>query len=467
MKTNNNLFHPPHPSRLPSVAALVRTIWRGGGDLLSLLPAAAYRMEAGELGYSRRSIKLFNDPAMVKAILADKDEIFPKSDLMVGALEPLIGDSIFVSDGAKWRRQRAMIDPAFSKMRLNIAFDAITAAIDDFETRVEATAQRGEAMSLDLAMSHLTADIICRTVFSVSLQSDVAKDVFDDFTIFERGVGQVKLWRLITSPAWSKVPQDRDVLAACTRIRGHIGSLVDTHLGEGGDAYNDIASVIVAARDKATGKAFTRDELIDQLGVFFLAGHETTASVLTWALYVLASQPHIADRLCAEADHVFGAGPADFDGVKKLLFARSVFRETLRLYPPITFMPRVALKAGKVGRYQVRKGALIMIAPWTLHRHRDHWQDPDAFDPDRFMPENEGALVDGAYIPFGSGPHTCVGAGFALMESVLILARVCRRFQFDLQAGQIIRPEARLTTRPASEIMATPRFRDGQRPERV
>ncbi|MEM1020101.1 MAG: cytochrome P450, partial [Pseudomonadota bacterium] len=108
MKTNETLFTPPHPSRLPPVAALVRTLWRGGGDLLSLLPAAAYRMEAGELGYSRRSIKLFNDPVLVKQILADKEEMFPKSELMVGALEPLIGDSIFVTDGPKWRRQRAM-----------------------------------------------------------------------------------------------------------------------------------------------------------------------------------------------------------------------------------------------------------------------------------------------------------------------------------------------------------------------
>jgi len=413
-------------------------------------------MDAGELGYSRRSIKLFNDPALVRDILADKDEIFPKSDLMVGALEPLIGDSIFVSDGAKWRRQRAMIDPAFSMMRLSIAFKAIMAAIDDFEARLDQVVAQGEAMSLDLAMSHLTADIICRTVFSVSLQSDVAKEVFNDFTIFEKGVGQVKLWRLIVSPAWADVPQEPDVLDACKRIRDHIGALIDTHRGADADRYNDIASVIIAARDKETGEPFTRDELIDQLGVFFLAGHETTASVLTWAFYILAARPDIAARLRQETTDVFGDGPVDFEGTKKLLFTRSVFRETLRLYPPITFMPRVALKAGKIGRYKIRKGALIMISPWTLHRHRDHWQDPDAFDPDRFMPDRNGELVDGAYIPFGSGPHTCIGAGFALVESVVILSRICARFTFDLVGGADIRPAARLTTRPSDEIWVRP-----------
>ena len=212
------------------------------------------------------------------------------------------------------------------------------------------------------------------------------------------------------------------------------------------------------ARDRETGAPFTREELIDQLGVFFLAGHETTASALTWAFYILASRPEIAARIKDEADTVFGGGPVDFDGAKQLVFARSVFRETLRLYPPITFMPRVAMKAGHVGRYRIRKGALVMISPWTLHRHEAYWVKPDVFDPDRFMPGRESELVEGAYIPFGSGPHTCVGAGFALIESVVILARLCRRFRFEVENPDTVRPAARLTTRPAKEIWIKPQF---------
>jgi len=459
MPENAALFEPPRPSHLPPVAALMRTIWRGDGDLLSLLPAAAYRMDAGELGYSRRSIKLFNDPALVREILADDGTLFPKSDLMVGALEPLIGESIFVSDGPKWRRQRAMIDPAFSMMRLGVAFGAMTAAVDDHERWLAAAARRGETVSLDLAMSHLTADIICRTVFSVSLESTVAQDVFDDFAVFERGVGQVRIWRLIVSPAWATVPQDAAVLKACARIRRHIGALVDTHRGAGAGTYNDIATAVIEARDAGTGAAFSRDELIDQLGVFFLAGHETTASALTWAFYILSQRPDVAARLRNEVDGAFGDGPVDFDGVKKLVFTRSLFKEVLRLYPPITFMPRVAMRAGHVGRHRVRKGALIMIAPWTLHRHRAYWRDPDLFDPDRFMPGRADDLVDGAYLPFGSGPHSCVGAGFAAIESALILARLWRRFDFDVAGdSEAVRPAARLTTRPARQIMVKPRF---------
>lgn len=410
-------------------------------------------MAAGELGFSRRSIKLFNDPDLVKQILHDSEGMFPKSDLMVGALEKLIGDSIFVSDGPKWRRQRAMIDPAFSKMRLNLAFASMREAVADYTARLNVSADAGERLSLDQVTSELTADIICRTVFSTSLDTQISKDVFEDFVIFERGVAQVKIWRLIVDPAWTQVEQDGDVLAACQRIRKHLGTLTDTHLDAAPGTYDDIASAVIAARDSETGEAFTREELIDQLGVFFLAGHETSASALTWAFYLLAMQPDVAERLRAEVDEVTGGGELTFDNVKKLIFTRSVFKETLRLYPPITFMPRVAMRAGQVGPYKIRKGALLMIAPWTMHRHVKYWDRPDTFDPDRFMPGQAGETTPGSYIPFGSGPHTCVGAGFAAVEAALILASLTRSFRFHIEDAERIRPAARLTTRPAEQIM--------------
>jgi len=451
--SETDAFTPPRPSRLPSVLSLARTVWRGDGDLLSLLPGEAFSMKAGELGFSRRSIKLFNAPELVKQILQDTEEVYPKSDLMVGALEKLIGDSIFVSDGPKWRRQRAMIDPAFSKMRLTLAFGAMQDAVADYTQRLNAAADTGETVSLDQVTSELTADIICRTVFSTSLDTQISQDVFEDFVLFERGVAQVKIWRLIVDPAWTKARQEPEVLAACERIRRHLGTLTDTHLNAEPGIYDDIASAVIAARDKDSGEPFTREELIDQLGVFFLAGHETSASALTWAFYLLAMQPDITARLRAEVDEVTGGDEITFDAIRKLVFTRAVFRETLRLYPPITFMPRVAMKAGKIGPYKVRKGALLMIAPWTMHRHVEYWDRPDIFDPDRFMPGREETIYPGAYLPFGAGPHTCVGAGFAALEAALILASLTRSFDFEIENRDQIRPAARLTPRPAEQIM--------------
>ena len=447
------MYTPPRPNPLWAVAGLVRTAFGGEGNLLSLLPAAAYRIPVGTLGWSRRMILIVNSPDLLRGILTDPSDIYPKNDLMVGALGPLVGESMFVSSGDKWRQQRRMIDPAFSHMRLSKAFVPMATAVDDYEAKLDETAGRGEPFSLDLAMSHLTADIICRTVFSTSLESATAREVFDDFTIFERSVAHVELKRLIIDPPWSDIPHHETVLAACERIRHHLGQLVDKHLGPDGAAYNDIAAAIVAARDLETGTAFTRKELIDQLGVFFLAGHETTASALTWAFFILAMQPGLVARMRAEISALCGDGPVEFEHIKRLTFTRNVFRETLRLYPPITFIPRVAAEATKIGKYKVKKGAMIMIAPWTIHRHAAHWKNPHAFDPDRFSPEREHELVAGTYLPFGWGPRVCVGASFATTEATLILARLIRRYDFSVEKPERVRPVARLTTRPAEQII--------------
>ncbi|MBI1392054.1 MAG: cytochrome P450 [Alphaproteobacteria bacterium] len=446
-------YAPPRPSRLPAIAALWRTIRQGDGDLLSLLPGEAFSMDAGELGYSRRSIKLFNDPVLVREIMLDREGVFPKSDLMVGALEPLIGDSIFVSDGPKWRRQRAMVEPAFTRLRLSAAFGSMEAAVDAAVLNLEEKASTGEEFSLDLFMSKLAADIICRTTFSVSLEADIASEVFEAFEVFEREVAQVRIWRLIIDPAWTRPRQSPAVLAACEKIRLRIGELVDRRSGREKDFFDDIARAVIDARDSATGEAFTREELIDQLGVFFLAGHETTASALTWAFFTLAQHPYSLERLRRETREVVGHRRIDFKDIKALDYAKAFFKETLRLFPPITFMPRVAMKSTRIGRFHVRRGTLVMIAPWTIHRHEKYWHDPDAFDPGRFLPPKDETLVDGAYLPFGLGPHTCVGAGFAAVESALILASIARHFDFEIIRPESVRPAARLTTRPAEQVI--------------
>jgi cytochrome P450 len=371
---------------------------------------------------------------------------------MVNALEPLIGESIFVTDGERWRRQRAMVDPAFSQLRISHAFPAMQAAVREQIRHLEDLARSDETFSLEQAMSHLTADIICRTVFSTSLDSQVAADVFEDFAVFERSVAQVDLKHLIFKPAWTPAPQPVAVLEACARIRRHLAALIEPHLAPDA-AYNDIASAVIAARDADTGEAFTREELVDQLGVFFLAGHETTASVLTWLFFICSERPELVARMRREIDREAGGGDLQFEQLKRLPLVKAVFRETLRLYPPITFMPRVALRDATVGPRRLRRGALVMISPWTLHRHRDYWPEPHVFRPERFLPENEGSIADGAYIPFGQGPHTCVGAGFALTESILIVAELLRRFDITALDPRRVRPAARLTTRPREQVM--------------
>ena len=425
------LFTPPRPKSLGPLAALLRAAVNRDGNLIGLLPKEVYRIKMGTIGYSRRSIIILNEPDVVRSILTDPTDIYPKNDLMVGAVAPLVGDSIFVSHGETWRKQRAMVAPAFTHMRLSSAFESMRAAIDDYEAKLDKTADTGEPFSLDLAMSHLTADVICRTVFSTSLKSDIAREVFDAFTIFERSVAHVEIRRLILDPPWKDIPQHDAVLQACERIRHHLGQLVDGHLQDGA-GFSDIAADIVGARDPE-GNPFTRKELIDQLGVFFLAGHETSASVLTWCFYVLATRPDITERLRQEVQAVAGDSDIGFEHIRSLHFARSVFKETLRLYPPITFIPRVAAESTRINGRRIKKGAMLMIAPWVIHRHHDYWANPDQFDATRFMPEREKEVPQDAYLPFGLGPRVCVGANFATIEATLILARLARKYDFDDQ----------------------------------
>lgn len=433
--------------------SLLRVMLQGDGDLLSLLPASAYRVPVGPLGYSRRQIVIVNEPSLYKEILNDPAEIFPKNDLMVGALEPLVGDSIFVSSGEKWRLQRRMIDPAFSHMRLQQAFPSMQAAVTEDVARLKERATRSDWFSLDMAMSHLTADIICRTVFSTPLAAEISRGVFEDFTRFERSVAHVELFKLIVDPAWKRIPQHPDVEAACKRIRERLGALLDTHLTGGITVWNDIASEIASAEDANTRARFTREELIDQLGVMFLAGHETTASVLTWVFFILSQDRASLERVRHEVSEVVGDGAIQFEHIRKLTFTRNVFREALRLYPPITFIPRVAAAATTIGTYRVKRGAMIMISPWAIHRNPHLWPQPDAFDPDRFDPSREAEQVAGAYLPFGLGPRVCVGAAFAATEATLIIATLARMFDFELADAASVRPVARLTTRPKDQIM--------------
>lgn len=238
---NAPMYRPPRPRALPALLSLARAAMRGDGNLLALLPAAAYRMEMGALGWSRRSTVLVNRPDLVRHVLVDAEGVFPKSDLMVNALEPLIGDSIFVSSGQTWKRQREMLDPALSMMRVNRAFPAMEQGVETCAEILRERVGDGAPFSLDLAMSHLTADVICRTVFSTSLEHETSRVVFDAFTLFERSVAQVEIRRLIMDKAWTKAPQKPEVLEACSVIRRHLDEMLSSHVGDDGAGFDDIA----------------------------------------------------------------------------------------------------------------------------------------------------------------------------------------------------------------------------------
>ena len=338
-------------------------------------------------------------------------------------------------------------------MRLNHAFVEMRAALETYREQLRRLATDGGTLSLDVFMSQLTADVICRTLFSEPLATDRSRAVFKDFAIFERTVASVSLRQLIFGKPWADVEQPRNVLDACERIRGHIRVLLAPRFEHSTKRRNDIVQAVIDARDGESGAGFSREELIDQLGVFFLAGHETTASGLTWSFFLLSQQPDAQARLVREVRGLVGENAVDFDAVRQLRFTRSLFRETLRLYPPITFIPRVAAEPARLAGRAIKRGAMVMISPWATHRNELLWRDADRFDPDRFLDDKASESRAENFLSFGLGPRVCVGAGFALIEATLILAELGREFRFlPLDAGAV-RPVARLTTRPAQEIL--------------
>ncbi len=457
--SESTLYRPPAPSPISPVRSLLRMMWRRERSLLSLVPIDAYREMTMEVGKTRRGIFLINEPTLAAHVLSDPQGIFPKSDLMVDALEDLVGDAMFVSSGALWRKQRRMIEPSFSHMRINRAFGQMKDAVDTHEAWMDELCEKGESYSLDQAMGHLTADVITRTIFSTPLATSAAHDVFEAFTIFERTVASVNIKALLLDKAWSRTKQPAVVVDACRRIRQHIGDMLDPRLAPGAPVHDDMVASTMAARDSDTGEGFTRDELVDELGVFFLAGHETSASTLTWVFYLLAMQPQMVARIRAEVDEVCGDGPVEIEHAKRFATVRDMFRETLRLYAPITFLPRVALEDVTVGPHRVKRGGMLMVAPWLIHRHEKLWKNPDRFDPDRWSSERSHELTPGAYIPFGVGPRICVGAAFATLEAALIIARLVRRYDFEVVGDEPVVPVARLTTRPLKEITLRARRR--------
>lgn len=454
-------YRPPAPwprSRLLSFASILFH-----KNLLRMLPAGAYDTFFGRLKLGRRTIFVFNHPKTVREILVDRYESFPKSDIMVAALQSLVGDGIFISNGETWKRQRRMIDPAFRHVRIRRAFPGMAAATDASEARLAAHAGAGAAFRLDEELSHLTADIVFRAIFSQPIESRSAERVFAAFSVYQEKVAQIDPFRIVSRRPWTPMPPSRALLETCRVIREELGVLVDARMAAG-EAGDDICGDLIAARDSETGSAFTREELIDQLAVFFLAGHETSASVLTWALFILSQQPAVAERIRAEVARVAGDGPIGLDHIKALGFTRNVFLETLRLYPPVSFLSRVALADETLRDRAVPRGALVVVSTWLIHRHLKFWRAADRFDPDRFSQERENELHPGAYLPFGAGPRVCSGASFATTEAVLILARLVRSFDFETLAPEKVQPITRLTTRPKHGVTVRVRRRAPAQP---
>ncbi len=402
--------------------------------------------------FARRFSAAFmaNDPDLVREVLKDRPRDFPKVQPDWRRVAPAAGQFGLSDQWREWERQRRIIDPAFEGGRLRETFPAMCGRLrQPWRGCGSHVGQPG--VEIEAETSHAAADVIFRTLFSLPIEDTTARAVFEAFRAHQRSQPILNLAAFVPLPRWVPRGHRRKTKATAAVIRGLITQMTHTRMQQiaDGTAPDDLATKIMTTPDPETGACFSAEEMVDQVAIFFLAGHETSASALSWALYLLALYPDWQARVAAEVANAPLNGTAD---VAALRVTRDVFRETLRLYPPVPMMVREAAGEEVFRKRRVPRGAQIVLSPWHLHRHQRLWDDPDGFDPGRWSTENGQACARDAFIPFSAGPRVCPGAGFAMIEGPLILAHLMRTYRVERIEGREPEPQAHLTVRARGGI---------------
>ena len=448
---------PPKPVSRPDRVSLSRYLKLFRQDLLSAQPERLYRAWMAEFKTPFFRSFMINQPELVDLVLKERPMDFPKSNRIAEGLRPLLGQSVFLTNGDQWLKQRRIIDPAFEGGRVKDSFRAMHDAAVAAAVRMPI----GAAVELEEQCSHAAADVIFRTLFSIPIEHEVASEVFLLFKEHQRSQPIVNLAAFVPLPRWMPRFHPAKAKVTATKIRGLIKTLVEARQQEIANetAPADLATKIMTTPDPNTGDLFSREEMVDQVAIFFLAGHETSASALAWSLYLLALYPEWQERVARE---VSGVDVSDFRAVSKLRVTRGVFREALRLYPPVPMMVREASRDEHFRGRRVPKGAQIVISPWHLHRQSRLWTDPDDFDPDRWKTDNGKDCLRKAFIPFSTGQRVCPGAGFAMIEGPLLLAKLVSDFALKADAANVPVPVAHLTVRAKNGIIVDVQRRTGR-----
>ena len=449
------------PPERPEKLAFWRTWFRAHRNLFAALPRKLYRAWLTEVRTPWYNSYMPNQPDLVRRVLVERPDDFPKSDVVRATIGDLLGESVFVTNGEKWKRQRRIIDPSFEGGKLRETFQPMLLAAEEMATRLSALAD-GKPVEIEFETSHAAADVIFRTLFSQPITADAASRVFHAFRRYQLAAPMLSPADLMRWPSWFPRlgPKRWRKGRAAREIRRLLMAFVEQRRREidGGDAPRDLATAIMTTRDPVTGDVFDEAEMADQMAIFFLAGHETSASALAWALFLIANRPEVQERMAAEAREVFSRTP-EFSDLRRLSFTRDVFRETLRLYPPVPMMIREATCPEQMRDKQVEPGSPVILSPWHLGRHERIWDRPHVFDPERWQTEEGRKCARDAYIPFSTGPRVCTGAAFGMQEGVLILGLLAARFRFEPVEGKIPVPMAHLTVRSQTGIWlsVTPR----------
>lgn len=449
-------LEPPWPRPLPYTANVIKRLARGWRSWFALLNEWDFRIAIGKLNLLGLPVFLVNDPQLLKQLLVSDVERFPKHPYTLWILEPLIGRAIFSVNGCEWQRQRKLLDQAFKQAELRKVFPGMLAATEAMLQRLKQEPKHA-VVDVETEMTMVTADVIVRTILSRPLQEGEAQEIFAAFSRYQRRAARALVLRLLRLP---KSIVQRSLKRDAHQIRNWIAPLIherlEQHLQTPYRESQDLLDCLIEARDPDTETSFSEQELVDQICFLFLAGHETSASALATACWLLALDQDAQARIRQEVEDVdTSVGP---ESLRQMPFSMAVFQETLRLYPPVSFFIRERdgmptelrrIDPNKKGQQAERQskeihrcpvGALMLISPWVIHRHEQHWPQPQEFRPERFL-DSEATTLDQqmareAWLPYGLGSRKCPGAAFAQQEALLVLAGLVKHYRLLPMEGQ-------------------------------
>lgn len=437
-------FVPPFPPRGAGPVAS----WRGFFGERARTAVYGWSEQAFRLPYMRRNILGFRihiplNPEAVQRVLLDNAANYAKPDLVKKLLAPAIGQGLLTSDGGLWREQRKIVAANFAPA----AVDALVPQFGEVGREALERWQPGER-NMALEATQATMRVISNTLFSgdARLTSEAA---MAHIAAALEGVSEARLQMMLGLP---RMPWSRKGWAAergMSYLRGTLEAVVRERPPEGGP--DDFLGRLIRGLNDRFEPKQAAQLAVDNAMTFYLAGHETTANAVSWALYLLAEQPELQERIAAEAAEALQGGE-DAELPDRLPLLRMALEETLRLYPPAPRFDRQAIEADRLGDEDVLPGDIVSIWPWLLHRHENLWERPDAFEPDRFSPERRAGRHRFQYLPFGAGPRLCVGARFATAEALVILAHWLRAWRFAPVPGREVRVHGMVTLRPAGGL---------------
>ena len=442
-------------SDLPARAPLANTLLGVFGtfkaarqNLLSIIPEIATRQPivSGKVGIRWHMLM---DPDGLRRVLLEKLDDYPKSNTTKSLMRPAIGHSMFLAEGAEWRWQRRAASPVFTHRNIANLAPLMSMAAERAVQRFEGAGKR--AVDAYDEMITTTFEVISDVTFSGgSFDRDQVHHAIDQYI---NEAGRVSIMDILGFPDWVPRPERVAGRRKLKEMHALANSVIEERQRHGGEGVPDLLDLLLEGEDPETKQRMSLDQLRDNLMTFIVAGHETTALALSWAIYLMARYPEHQKRARQEAQSVLQGRIAGADDVPSLPFIRQVIDETLRLYPAAAIISRTAMAPDTLCGREVRPKDSVIVPIYALHRSHVLWENPDAFDPSRF--ENPKSIKRYAYLPFGDGPRICIGASFALQEAIIILATLLSRFEFEMVAGKEPELEMIFTLRPKGGVWVT------------